>query len=859
MTDGLDQDIRDHLEREIQANVERGMSPEEARYAVLRKFGNIAKVKEDTRAVWSSIWLQQFLQDLAYGLRTLRRSPAFAVTAFIAIALGIGASTAVFSVVDRVLFRSLPYPHPEQLVSVGMLAPSADKNEFFMVPAYLQLEKYQTPFSSMAAFGFISDCDLTEESPVRLQCALVDASYLPTFGIRPLVGRNFTQAEDVPHAAKVALLTFAFWKSRFAGRTDVIGQSISLDGQPTTIVGILPKDFELFNLSHVDLLLPAALDRSQSLRAVRAFGRLKPGVTEEQARMALQPLFAQVRKDVPADFQPGLRLVVRSLKDRQIADIRTASWTLFGAVLLVLLIACANVANLLLGRSVSRRREMAVRLALGAGRLRLMRQSLTESLLLAATGAIAGWFLAWLCVRFFLAIAPTGMMALREPVLNVRVLLFAMVVAVISGVLFGLLQSLKNPDPETLTGGRSITGFRGFARELLIAAQISASLLLLTGAGLLLRTLWSLESVPLGMNAANVVTAQVVLSKTATQARIFSFTADLESKLNQLPGVSAAAISNSVPPSGGVRETPYSALNIEGQPRLPAGTGGGVAWRYITPQYFAALGIPILRGRTFDELDRSAAGSAIILNQMLAQRLFPHGNAIGRAIFESSNGRWHTVIGVAADVRNLGLVDPEIPEYYLVRKQIPDDVFGDGLAWRSIFAVVRSPLNAHLVARQIRSAVAQLDPSVPVTIEPMRERLGALTQRPRFTATLLTVFSIVALLLAAIGIYGVIAFLVAQRTREVGVRLALGATPRIIMTLFLGYAARWTALGVIVGLLGSAFENRLMSTLLFRAHGSALDMGFGISLFLFLVALAAAWFPSRRAALIDPARTLREE
>ena len=814
-------------------------------------------------------WFETILQDIRYALRGFRRAPVFSLAAAVAIALGIGASTAVFSVVDRILFRPLPYADSGRLVSFGMLAPSMDHNEFLMADGYVRFRAHQTPFSSITSFGFISDCDLTEPNPARLRCAMVESTFLPTFGIQPLIGRNFTREEDRPNAAKVALLTFGFWKSRFAGDRAVAGKAIPVDGQPTTIVGVLPPDFELFNLSPVDLVVPEALDerREHSGRAFRVFARLKPGVTVQQAREALQPLFEEVRRDVPAPVRREIRMVVRPLRDRQIEDVRLASWTLFGAVLVVLLIACANVANLMLARSASRRRELAIRSAIGAGRARLVRQALTESLLLGGIGALAGCGLAGGLLRFLIASAPGAIPRLNQATLDGRVLLFAVALAIASGALFGLAPALESPAAETLCAGRAVAATHGWRRHFLLAAQMAASLVLLTGAGLLLRSLWNLEKVPLGVEAGHALAARFVLSKAYGQdARLLAFFEGLEARLRRLPGSAVYGIGDSIPPSGGTRAMPYFALNVEDRPALPQGAGGYVAWRYITPGYFAALGIPVLRGRAFTEQERNSPELPMILSETLARRLFPGyprgRDPIGAHVLRTASGAWHTVVGVAGDVPNLGLERQPDPEFYLLRKHLPDDTFrnqapGDG--WRAATVVVRSPLQAQAMADLLRADLAGLDPTLPVTIESMRERFDRLTQTPRFNAVLLSGFAGAGLLLAAIGIYGVVAFWVGQRTREIGVRMALGATPSTIVKLFLFHAARWTAAGLCLGLAGSLAATRLLRGLLFDVPERDVGSVAAATAILSAAALAAAWLPSWRAARIDPISTLREE
>ena len=561
-------------------------------------------------------WIAALAQDLRYAVRGFTRSPVFFSMAVLTIALGIGASSAVFSVVDRILFRPLPYPEADRLVSVGMLAPAADNNEFLTASVYLRFRERQAPFESMAAFAFTSDCDLSEANPVRLRCGQVDASFLPTFRIRPIAGRVFTPAEDVSNGSRLALLSYGFWTSRFAGDPGVVGKTITLDGQPTAVIGILPPEFELFNLSPVDLVIPAALAPSQDGRAVRAFARLKPGVRIEQARAALSPLFEQERQNVPAVFRAGLSLVVRGLRDRQIWPVRTASWTIFGTVAMVLLIASVNVANLMLARSVARRHEFAIRRALGAGRGRLLRQSLTESLLLSMIGAAAGCVFAAALLRFFVRIAPDGILRLDQATLDARVFLFAAAAATGSGLLFGAAPAMER------------------LRRSLIAIQIAASLILLTGAGLLLQSLWSMERVPLGIDTQHGDRGPLYVKPQLQSGAPAELLQRARSPLGTVP---RGCLRHQHP---SVRRR-YGDTVLRFQRRRPAaaseGAGGNVSWRAVTPGYFGALGIPIVRGGVYDFRHNS-----VVLSQSLATRLFGNEDPIGRHVLQSPQGDWHT-------------------------------------------------------------------------------------------------------------------------------------------------------------------------------------------------------------------------
>jgi len=803
--------------------------------------------------------METLWQDLRYAARGFRRNPTFTLTAVLAIALGVGATTAVFSVVDRVLFRSLPYADAGRIVSVGMVAP-IEPNEFMLGTDYVEWRERQAPFASLTSWSGVGDCDLTDQNPVRLRCASVESNFLPTFGITPMLGRNFSREEDRPGAPLLALLSYGLWQSRFGGAADIVGRSISLDGRPATVAGVLPRDFELPNLAPADLLIPQALDEAQQRRpspgsVLRAFARLKPGVTIEQAQAALQPLFEESLKWVPAGFRNEVKLSVRSLHERQIHDARLASWTLLGAVLAVLLIACANVANLLLARGVGRTRELAIRAALGAGRTRLLRQQFTESALLGVLGGVVGCGLAAGLLRSFTVIAPEGIPRLREATLDTRVLLFSLAISIAAGVVFGLASALRRPRADALTGARTAGFAPNLLRPALVALQVAVSVVLLAGAGLLLRSLVNLQNAPTGMDSGGAVTARIVLNqhRYAEPVQQLQFFEQLESRLQALPGITALAITDSLPPAGQARFFLFASIEVAGRPRFAEGTGGTVTWRSVTPGYFSALGIPIVRGRGFTEDDRRPTENVVVISDVLARRLFPSEEALGKQLRFGLQGPWFSVVGIAADVKNSGLTSAGEPEFYLARKHALDNAYGHSTA------ILRTAFPPDAVAGWIREQLAALDPALPVKIETMQERVSQLQQRPRFNAMLLAIFAAMGALLAAIGIYGVLAFLVAQRTQEFGVRMALGATPRDMLRLVLGKGMKLIGIGGATGLLAAAATTRLLQSMLFEVKPLDPTTLLGVTLLLGGVSLAACYFPARRAMRVDPAVALRHE
>lgn len=805
------------------------------------------------------------LRDIRFALRGLQRTPVFTITILVAVAIGTGASTAVFSVVDRVLFRSLPYPHDSELVSVGMTAPITEQ-DFLLGSDYIEWRGHELPFAGFATMSGVNDCDFTEQPPLRTACARVESTLLLTLGVQPILGRNFTPDEDRPNGPRAAILSYGLWRSRFAGDTRIAGKTISIDGSSATIVGVLPADFELPTLEPAEILVPQALDVARQMRPntgtiLRAFARLKPGITIPQAEAALGPLFADSLQHVPPRFRKEVKLKVRSLRDRQVHEARLGSCLLLGSVLAVLLIACANVANLLLARATGKQRELAVRVALGASRLRLVRQTLTESLLLSTLGGIAGFALAWLLLRVFAGMAPASIPYIHRAGLDGRVLGFTLAASLLSGACFGLAPALQRPRAELLGGGHTVYTPRSFLSQLLVTGQIAISLVLLTCASLLLRSLWNLQNVPLGIQTNQVMTASVVLGQELypQPAQRWNFFERLESQLRGFPGTVAITDTLPLAPS---HSTLFATIAVEGRPLPEQGTGGVVLWRVVSPEYFSALNIPILRGRSFNESDRNAPDNPVIISESLARRMFPREEAVGKRIQPNLEPPWFTVIGVARDVKNGNLASPPMPEYYFVRKHAADYGLGnramaDGARYASV--IVRTPLDHTVVSDSLRKEIAQLDPTLPVQINSMDLRIHNLQRQPRFNAYLLMLFAATGILLAVIGLYGITAFLVGQREKEIGIRMALGATPRAVMGLVLSEAARWTLFGIVLGSAGSLFAARLIHALLFEIPANDY-VSLGISLIgVFAVAILAALVPSRRAALTDPLLALRQE
>jgi putative ABC transport system permease protein len=835
----LDAELRAHLQLLIEENMRRGMSQEQARYAARREFGGLEQTKERYRDQRGLPGLDMLLQDLTFALRGLRKKPGFALVAILTLALGIGATTAVFSVVDRILFRSLPYPEDDRLVSFGFIAPF-DSREFMLGPDLIDWRPRQQSFEGITAVepGSI-DCDLTEQNPTRLSCGKADSAFLPTFRVQPILGRNFTPEEDRPDGPRAVLLSYGFWRTRFAGDPQVVGKNLSLDGKSALIVGVLPVSFEMPTLARADLLVPLALG----------------DLTSAQATARLEPLFQDSLNHVPPQFRKEVSLRVRSLRDRQVGDSQQASWILLGAVFAVLLVACTNVANLILARATARQREFAVRAALGATRARLIRQTLTESLVLGLLGGVSGCWVAYLLLGLFVSIAPEGIPYLGQASLDLRVVLFTMGVSLLSAIFFGLAPAFRRASPEVLAGKEFRSTSRNLWRQTLVTAQIGVSLILLAGAGLLLRSFWKLQSVPLGMNTESILTAQIDLAeyRYPAAAQQLAFFHDLQSRTVRLPGASTVALSDTLPPSGGMQATFLSAIEIPGQRGFTGGTGGMIGYRYITPLYFSALGVPIVQGRAFVDQDLLGADNPAILSEALAKRLFGDSDPLGKPFRFGRQERWRTIVGVAGNVKNDGLTAAGGPEFYLPWKEQPEGYFRRG------FLILRTPVNPQAMAKWIRSEAASIDPTVPVTIEAMSQRVGKLADRPKFNAILLSLFAAMGVLLAAIGIYGVVGFLVAQQTREIGVRMALGATPRGILKMVVSSVARWTIGGAALGILGAWFCARLLKSLLFdvKTHDPIL-LGVAVVL-LMTVAFLAAWIPARRAMRVDPLVALRYE
>jgi len=856
----VDEELQFHLEQQIDLNVSAGMAPGEARRQAAIAFGGVERAREGCREQRPGYWLETVLQDVRYALRGFRRNPAFALTIILTLMLGIGATTAVFSVVDRILFRSLPYGHADRLVSVGLVAP-IEPQEFMLGGSYYEWRDHQQPFAAFTSETGVEPCDLTEEKPARLNCATVEANFLPALGVSPVLGRNFTAEEDTPDGPKVALLSYAVWLGRYGLDPGVVGRVIHLDGKQVRVVGVVPKDFEMPRLQPADVLLPQALDvaaqrRADPGRPMWAFARLKPGISVEQAKAELQPLFEYSLRLAPAPFRKEVHLQVRSLRDRQVQDVRLTAWVLLGLVLAVLLIACANVTSLLLARGASRERELAVRSALGAGRARLVRQTMTESIVLSLAGAVAGYLFAEVLLRFFVAIAPNGLLFLTKARIDARVILFTLLSSLLCAVLFGVVPALHRPRAQALSGRARMTTSQALLRQWLVVAQIAASMVLLAGGALLLRSFWNLQTQRLGLQTESIVTASISLGENAypTPERQSAFFQQLQRNLRYGPGIAALAYSDSLPPGGTHRDQIYSRIAVDGRPTPTEGTGGMVAWRWVTPEYFRVLDIPMLKGRGFTEDELASSDHFVVLSKALATRMFPLQDPIGqrlRLAFGATGNPAYTVVGVAGDVKNGGLAGEDEPEYYRLKRNAAED-------WdRAGVVTLKTSLPVNTVESWIRSQVAALDPTVPVDIETLSERVNKMADQPRFETLLVSFFAASGLLLAVIGLFGVMSFLVTQRTQEIGVRMALGATRADILRLVIGTGLRLIIPGAAIGLLLAFAVSRALSSLLFDVGPHDPIAFAAVTFLLLIVALAAAIIPATSATAVDPAVALR--
>ncbi len=791
--------------------------------------------------------MRDIFQDLRYGLRAFKASPSFTIVAVLALALGIGATTAIFSVVDRVMLRPLPYPEPDRLVSVAVGAGSMIGENSLPHPDYFDWRGRNQVFDDMAMMRGASPRTLTgRDEATQIRCADATASFFRTFRVQPMLGRPFTEAEDKPGAPKVILLTYTTWQSRFGGR-DVLGTSLTINDAPYTVIGIMPASFR-FPGSTVEAITPLAFDTTtKATYFMQVTARLRAGVDIGQATAEMEGFLAQgPRRN---SFDGGkLKLSVMRLQDRQVSNVRLAMLALLGAVGCVLLIACANVANLLLSRSAARRREIAVRAALGAGRARLLRQLLTESMLLGLAGGSTGLLLAALALKSILRIAPS-VPRIEDVAIDWRVLAFTLAVSLAVSVIFGLAPAFsasRTDLNDALKGAAlSTTSKNRVLRSTLVMAELALSLVLLAGAGLLIQTLWRLEHISTGMVTEHVLTTNVYLNyKTHTKAQRTAFFNEILDRVSSLPGVVAAGATAGLPPYRSIS----AGLNVGASTSEESSRPGDqVSFKDVTPGYFAALGIPLRSGRLLNALDLRVPDVAVV-NEALARHFFPNEDPIGKRVSSGKFDPARTIVGVVGDVKNRGLQESALPELYRLDS--------DGNVFALVVRTVGDPMG---VTSQIRAQVRTLDKNTPLKFSTMTEQMDGEVSSQRFNSILLSAFAAIALLLAAIGIYGVMSYLVTLRTREIGIRMALGARTGQVLGLVIGNAARLVGAGVAVGLGLAVGLTRYLKTLLYGVNpNDAWTLG-SVAFLLIAVALLASYFPALRASRVDPSSALRSE
>jgi predicted permease len=860
----LDEEIRAHLEFEIEQNVEAGMSPEQARTAALRAFGNVALAKEDSRTMWGFRSLEMLWQDFRFGLRMLVKNAGFTTVAVLTLALGIGANSAIFSVVNTVLLRPLPYKDPDRIMMVW----EDGSSHGFPINVtsssnYIDWRDQNQVFEAMAIVGRASFNLTGAGEPERIDGRRVSPNLFPLLGVDPALGRTFSPAEDTPGANRVIILSHALWQRRFASRPDIIGQHLTLNGQSYEVIGVMPSYFE-FPSRADQLWVPIAFTPQQAANrgnnSYEVVARLKPGVSREQAESEMDTITARLQQQYP-DVVKTQGTVVVPLHEQLVGDIKPALLILLGAVGFVLLIACANVANLLLSRAATRQKEIAVRLALGAGRRRLIRQLLTESFLLSAIGGVLGLLVALLGVSLLKTFIPRQIAQVTAVTVDANVLAFTLGVSLLTGLIFGLVPALQasrfNLNDSLKEGGReSAAGRRGNRlRSLLVIAEVAISVVLLIGAGLLINSFLRLRNVDPGFQSDNLLTMRIALPqlKYPDHATRKTFYGQLLSRVEALPGVRSAAVTNWIPLT---MQGDTFGISIEGRPDPGAQEMPDVVTRVVSPGYFNTMGIELLRGRLFDDVqDRTDSRLVAVISETMARRLWPDEDPLGKRIKpgrSDSDEEWITVIGVAEDVRQFELTAEPRLQMYLSYSQPGFFVPGH--------LVVRTEVEPASLIAPVREAVWSIDKDQPVSnIRSMEEIFSESIARQRFSMLLLGIFAGVAMLLGAVGIYGVVSYSVAQRAHEIGVRMALGARTSNVLRMIVGHGLKLVLIGVAIGLLAASILTRLMESLLFGISATDPVTFVAIPVLLVGAATLASYIPARRATRIDPLRALRYE
>jgi putative ABC transport system permease protein len=856
-------ELQAYLEIETDENIARGMTPEEARHAARRKLGNPTQIREEIYRMNSLGFLESLWQDLRCGARMLRKNAGFTAIAVLTLALGIGANTAIFSVIHAVLLRPLPYNNPDRIVMLVESNPGKGFPRFSVSPPnYVDWRKESSAFQSMAS-SVLGDFTYTGgPEPERLTGANVAATFFSVMGAEPALGRTFLPEDDVVGKASVVVLSYGLWTRHFGSDPQVLGKSLTINGRPYRVIGVMQNGFQYPR--GAALWVPSEFDEdslgpgARGAHYLRVLARLKPGVSIDQAQVEMSSLSTRLEQQYPKT-NAGWTSRVISLNEITVGDIRPTLLVLFGAVGFLLLIACANVANLLLARAAGRQREIAVRFSLGASRMRIARQLLTESILLSVIATAAGLLLAEWAVRALRTLPPSNLPRAASIGLDLPVLAFAAGVAIFTGLLFGVapaLQVTRSAPSETLKeGGRTSSAGRQGVRSALVVLETTLALMLLIGSGLLLKSFVRLQTIDPGFQYKNVLTASVGLpaSKYSTDVQKVQFVDQLLERLQSVQGVKEVAAASGNPMEGSNLGFAFATRKLQ---ELSPSDQPSAGYYVVTPNYFHILGIPLLAGRTFAQEDSLGTPRVAIISQTVAQRFFHDKSPIGQSIFigvgaPTDKPLWREIVGIVGDVKDDGLGEPAAMTIYEPYRQ---------MGWRDLRIFLRSDSNPEQLVGALRSQVLAVDEDQPVAdISTGEELMAQAVAQPQLRTLLLSLFAGLALVLASLGIYGVMSNTVAQRTHEIGVRMALGAGQSSVLRLVLSNGMRLTLLGIALGTAGAFALTRLMKSFLFHVTPTDPATFIEVALFLFAVALLASYIPARRATRVDPVIALRYE